>query len=121
MRNFRDLKIWKRSFKLANNIYEQSKGMPNDEKFGLTSQIRRSAVSIPSNIAEGCSRRTNKDFTRFLEIALGSSFELETQLMFVYECIMLENKKVEVILHELNQIQKMINSFRSQLKTQTDS
>ena len=53
MRNFRDLKIWKRSFKLANNIYEQSKGMPNDEKFGLTSQIRRSAVSIPSNIAEG--------------------------------------------------------------------
>ena len=115
MRNFRELEIWKRSLELVDKVYEQSKGLPDDERFGLISQIRRSAVSIPSNIAEGCSRRTNKDFARFLEIAIGSSFELETQLLIVQKRKMLEKQNLEPIFNELNQIQKMMNSFRSSL------
>ena len=116
MRNFRELEIWKRSFELVDKVYEHSKGLPNDERFGLVSQIRRSAVSIPSNIAEGCSRRTNKDFARFLEIAIGSSFELETQLLIIQKRAMLDKQKLEPIISELNQVQKMMNAFRSSLK-----
>ncbi len=116
MRNFKDFAIWKRSFELVDAVYQQSENLPNDEKFGLTSQIRRCAVSIPSNIAEGCSRRTDKEFARFLEIAIGSSFELETQLLIALRRNMLEKEKMEPILDELNQVQKMINAFYSKLK-----
>ena len=119
MRNFRELQIWKRSLTLVDNVYEQTNGMPKDERFGLTSQIRRSAVSIPSNIAEGCSRGTEKEFSRYLEISLGSSFELETQLLIACRRGMLEEKMVDPIFDELNQIQRMINSLRSKLRSQT--
>ena len=116
MRNFRNLEIWKRSFELVNDIYEQSHNLPSDEKFGLKSQIRRSAVSTPSNIAEACSRRTNKDFSRFLEIAIGSAFELETQLLIAIRVKMLDEKTTTPIIDELNLIQRMINAFHSSLK-----
>ncbi len=115
MRNFKELEIWKRSFMLVKDIYKLSSNLPADERFGLTSQIRRSAVSIPSNIAEGCSRRTNKDFARFLEISIGSSFELETQLLIALEASMLDNTHTKAIINELNQIQKMIYAFHSSL------
>ncbi len=116
MRNFRELEIWKRSFKLVDKVYEESDSLPKDERYGLTSQIRRSAVSIPSNIAEGCSRRTNKDFARFLEIAIGSAFELETQLLIAIKRKMLDGVRMEPIMNELNQIQKMVNAFHRSLK-----
>ena len=116
MRNFRELEIWKRSFELVTVIYEHSDKLPNDERFGLKSQIRRSAVSIPSNIAEACSRRTNKEFARFLEIAIGSAFELETQLLIANRVKMLNEQKTNTIIGELNQIQRMINAFHSSLK-----
>ena len=119
MRNFRELAIWQRSFERVNKIYEVSNGLPSDEKFGLKSQIRRSAVSIPSNIAEGCSRRTNKDLARFFEIAIGSSFELETQLLIAMRREMLDKTKTESIIDELHQIQKMINAFHSKLGAKT--
>ncbi len=106
MRNFRELMVWQRSFELVNDIYDASNALPSDEKFGLKSQIRRSAVSIPSNIAEGCSRRTNKDLARFLEIAIGSSFELETQLLIAKRREMLNKSKNESIIDELHEIQK---------------
>jgi four helix bundle protein len=119
MRNFRELEIWKRSIDLVDQIYQHSNGLPDNEKYGLISQIRRCAVSVPSNIAEGCSRKTNKDLARFLEIALGSSFELETQLIIIARSNMLEKKIVEALVDELNQIQRMINSFRSKIKEQS--
>ena len=78
MRNFRDLEVWQASVLLVKKIYLITAKFPNDEKFGLTSQINRAAISIPSNIAEGCSRTSQKDFSRFLQISLGSAFELET-------------------------------------------
>ena len=115
MINFRELEIWKRSFELVNTVYESTLQLPDNEKFGLTSQIRRCAVSIPSNIAEGCSRTSNKEIARFLEIALGSSFELETQLLITIKRKMLENKQMGSIMDELNQVQKMISAFRSHI------
>ena len=87
MRNFRNLNIWKEGIEIVKEIYKLSQKLPSEEKFGLRSQITRAAVSIPSNIAEGCSRRTAKDFARFLDSALGSSFELETQIML---CVLIK-------------------------------
>jgi len=98
---------------LVNEIYEQSKSLPKEEKYGLNSQIRRSAVSIPSNIAEGCSRTSKKEFARFLEISLGSAFELETQLLIATGIKVLEAEKVQPIITELNEIQRMMNAYRT--------
>ncbi len=89
--------------------------LPVEEKYGLRSQICRSAVSIPSNIAEGCSRSSQIDFKRFLEMALGSSFELETQLIIIEELSVISAEDIRVILDQLNKEQKMINSLISKL------
>ena len=83
MRNFRKLNIWNQGIDLAVRAYELSKQLPIEERYGLKSQITRAVVSIPSNIAEGCSRTSENEFKRFLEISLGSSFELETDLIIV--------------------------------------
>ncbi len=112
--NFRELNIWKRSMDLTRNIYELTSSLPKDERFGLKSQVNRCAVSIPSNIAEGSGRGTNKDFSRFLDISLGSSYELETQLILTHDLFKIETDKT---IQELNDIQKMIVGFRNKLKT----
>ncbi len=85
MHNFRQLTIWKEAISVAKLVYITTSTFPSEEKFGLTSQINRCCVSIPSNIAEGSSRTSNKDFAHFLKIALGSLFELETQITLAYE------------------------------------
>jgi four helix bundle protein len=79
--SYRDLEVWQRAFELSLAVYDATQQMPADERFGLTSQIRRSAVSVPSNIAEGFGRGSRVDYTRFLKIARGSLYELETQLL----------------------------------------
>ena len=116
MHNFREMVIWKRSLELSKLIYKHVSQFPTSEVYGLASQIKRSAVSIPSNIAEGSSRSSDKDFNRFLQIALGSAFELETQLILAREFDYLTNQNYTEILKELNEIQKMINGFRTKLK-----
>jgi four helix bundle protein len=90
--------------------------LPVEEKYGLRSQICRSAVSIPSNIAEGCSRSSQIDFKRFLEIALGSSFELETQLIIIEELSVISDGDIRVVLDQLHKEQKMINNLISKIK-----
>ena len=85
MHNYKELNIWKRAMKLAVDVYCISATFPSDERFGLTSQIRRAAVSIASNIAEGAGRNTNGEFIQFLGIANGSSFELTTQILIAAE------------------------------------
>ncbi|MFC6996213.1 four helix bundle protein [Rufibacter roseus] len=82
MHNFKELKIWQEAMTLAKKVFELSASFPANEKYGLTSQINRSAVSVPSNIAEGAGRGSDKEFIQFLNIARGSAFELETQLLF---------------------------------------
>jgi four helix bundle protein len=91
--------------------------LPPEEKFGLKSQICRSAVSIPSNIAEDCSRSTPLDFKRFLEIAMGSSFELETQLWLLVELSFISKNEINLIMERLIKEQKMINNLIKKLKT----
>lgn len=115
MHNFKELKIWQDSKNLVIDIYGSTSNFPKEEMFGLTNQIRRSAVSIPSNIAEGCGRSTDKDLIRFLDIANGSSFELETQLIIAKELNFLPEKDFLSLDEKLTQIQKMNYGFRNNL------
>ena len=107
----KDLEVWKKSMDLVSEIYKVTEAFPNKEIYGLTNQIRRAAVSIPSNIAEGTSRSSNKDFKRFLEIALGSAFEIETQLYCIQYLNLINEDSIDDILLLLNEEQKMINSY----------
>jgi four helix bundle protein len=115
MHNFKELNIWKRSVDLAVKVYQLVQDFPKEEKFGLTSQITRCAVSIGSNIAEGAGRNTDKDFNNFLGIALGSSFELETQLIIATKIGIIDDEKFKSISSEILQVQKMINGFKRKL------
>lgn len=108
MHNFRHLEVWKKSIQLCKTYYFFSKEFPKDELFGLTSQSRRSLYSIPSNIAEGAGRDTNAQFSHFLNIALGSSFEFETQIIIANECEFFPQEKFEIVLTEIQHIQNMI-------------
>lgn len=100
--NHKDLEVWKKSIELSKNIYVLTKVFPREEIYGLTSQIRRSAVSIPSNIAEGSARNSDKEFIRFLHISLGSLAELETQLIISKEIGYLE--KIDIDLEEIRRM-----------------
>ena len=116
MHNYKELEIWKASLKICTPIYKLTKTFPDDEKFGLISQIRRAAVSVHSNIAEGSSRNSNKDFARFLEIAIGSAYEIETQLLIASDLGFFKQEKLEPLLLQLEEIIKMTSKFRSTLK-----
>ena len=116
MNNFRELKVWKKAMKLVKEIYLSTNYFPKEEQFGLTNQIRRCAVSIPSNIAEGAGRNSSKDFNRFLSISLGSCFELETQIIISKELKFLDLEKFNSIEKELVEIQKMIRGLQKSLK-----
>ena len=118
MRNFRDIEIWNLSRELVKEIYFLMKIMPDEEKYGLTSQIKRSVISIPSNIAEGCAKKSNKDFSRFLEISLGSCYELETQLILCTDVDLIPEKNIEEKIILLQTIEKKITSFINYLATQ---
>lgn len=108
MNNYKELIVWQKARMLVKSIYSLSTQLPSEEKFGLVSQIRRCVVSIPSNIAEGASRSSNKEFAYFLEIAYGSSFELETQLLLCADVDFLPKDTVNLTVAELQEIQKMI-------------
>jgi four helix bundle protein len=112
LRDFRKYDIWTDSMALVDDVYTFVEAFPNTEKYGLSSQITRSAVSIPSNIAEGASRNSEKDFARFLEIALGSAFELETQLIIAERRKYLSVSHLEESILKLNSLQKRIYALR---------
>ncbi|NNC50698.1 MAG: four helix bundle protein [Flaviramulus sp.] len=116
MHNYKKLEVWKESVNLVTKIYLLTNNFPDKEKFGLISQINRSAVSMPSNIAEGAGRSSQKEFKLFLGYALASSFELETQLLISNNLNFIsEAQKVE-ITEKLNLIQKKIYSLIKSLK-----
>jgi four helix bundle protein len=114
--SFRDLIIWQKGIAIAKGVYAITKSLPKDEIFGLTSQMRRSAVSISSNIAEGKGRSTRKDFVSFLHIAQGSLFELETQLLLAKELYEIDSKN---LLKMIEEEQKMISGMIKKLKIST--
>ena len=113
MRDFRKLEIWKKGMEIAKQVYAFTGSLPQKEQFGLISQMNRCSVSIPSNIAEGCSRNSDIELKRFIEIAMGSAFELETQLLLTKEIY--QNEDVSLFAN-LNQLQKMMNAYHSKLK-----
>lgn len=110
--NFRKLDVWNYSMELVKSSYKLISEIPSDERFGLKSQIARCSVSIPSNIAEGSGRSTNKDFANFLSISLGSCYELETQLLLVQDIFKIDCEK---IIKECHHVQKMIFGFKNKL------
>ncbi len=116
MRNFREFEVWQDGRKFVNLIYDETSSFPLDERFGLTSQLNRAAVSIILNIAEGASRRTDKDFARFLEISIGSAFEVETILLISSDRGIIPEKQAEDLIKQLHSIQKRLNSFISRLR-----
>ena len=109
--NYNDLKVWQESMKLVTTIYKLTKKFPSDERFSLTDQMHRAAISIPSNIAEGHARRTKTDFARFLRISLGSCTELETQLIIASNLDYVSKKDTEPILEQSLLIRKMISKL----------
>ncbi len=117
MHRYKNLIIWQKSRELVKNAYQITNSFPKAEVFGLTSQIRRSAVSIPANIAEGCGRNTNSDLNRFLDIAEGSAFELETLIILSTDLNMINEDSSVVFLSKIDEVQRMIFSFKKQLVT----
>ena len=108
IKNFKDLKIWQKSMELAKAVYQVTDTFPAKETYGIISQMRRSAVSVPSNIAEGFMRRYNKEYKQFLHIALGSLAELETQILLSEKLGLLKKDKNKDILADINELNKMI-------------
>lgn len=115
MHNFKELKIWQKSMDLTTDIYKLLGSYPENERFGLVSQMRRCAVSISSNIAEGTGRESNKDFRRFLSISLSSSFELETQLIISNNLGFTPDEIFRDMSLKIQELERMIFGFRKTL------
>lgn len=118
MHNLKELKIWNKAIELAVNVYQATSDFPMEEKYGLTSQIRRSAVSIPSNISEGAGRNSFKEFMYFLGISNGSSYELQTQLILSTRLNLISKETLESLLNQIDEIQKMNYGFQNNLNSQ---
>lgn len=115
IRNFKDLIVWQKSVNLSIHVYHLTKSFPDGERFGLTSQIRRCAVSVASNIAEGKQRSTTKDYVNFLKISRGSLAELETQLIIAEKLRFVEKTSYNNIAMEIEVISKMLNAMIGKL------
>ncbi|MCB9853609.1 MAG: four helix bundle protein [Phycisphaerales bacterium] len=120
MKSHKELDVWKRAYALCKLVYASTKRFPEDERFGLTSQMRRNAISIPSNIAEGYNRNSTRDYLRFLWIAKGSLAELDTQNMLSGDLDMAPQNEMNAILEEIGHIERMllalIRSLEKKLK-----
>ena len=116
MQDFRNLLVWQKSHELALEIYRLSRDFPREELYGLASQMRRAAVSIPSNIAEGCGRGSDPDFGRFLVIAMGSSSELEYQLLLAKDLGYVDTTMHESLERKIMEIKKMLSSLIQRVK-----
>ncbi len=115
MRDYKKFTVWEKAHQLTLDIYKTVSSFPKDELFGLTSQMKRSSSSIPTNIAEGCGRNSDKDFCRFLYFAFGSANELEYQLFLSMELSFLENENGQILLKQIEEIKKMLNGLITKL------
>lgn len=115
MHNFRELKVWKIGMEIAKLIFQLARTFPSEERYSLISQLCRCAISIPSNIAEGCGRKSNKELNHFLSISLGSAFELETQMILAFEFGYIDRELYEHTIVQINEVQKMIHGLQRTL------
>jgi four helix bundle protein len=115
MNNYKELKVWQKALEFTTVVYVLTKSFPKEEQFGLINQLRRAASSIPSNIAEGAGRNSEKEFNHFLSIALGSSFEIETQLIIAKNVEILTDNQLITVIEQLTEIQKMLRGLQKTL------
>jgi len=116
MKDFRGLKVWKKSHELTLKVYKTTSTFPREELYGLTSQIRRASASIPTNIAEGCGRSRDTELARFLEIAMGSAWELEYLLLLSHDLKLLQSPDSKELMDDIVEIKRMLTSFFQKLK-----
>lgn len=116
MRDFRKYEIWQDGVNFSIEIYHLTASFPKQELYALSNQLQRAVVSIPSNIAEGSSRESEADFARFLEIALGSAYEAETQLQIAYHLSYISKFQLETLLQKLQSIEKRLANFINMLR-----
>ena len=116
MKNFRQLKVWEKSHLLALAVYRATKEFPREELYGLTSQIRRSSMSVPTNIAEGCGRNADAEFARFLQIAMGSASETEYQLILACDLEFLPEVTYEKLHNDVEEVKRMLASLHKTLR-----
>ena len=119
MKDFRQLKVWEKAHQLALDIYKASAIFPKEELYGLTSQIRRASMSIPTNIAEGCGRNTDPDFARFLQIAMGSASETEYQLILTHDLGFISREKYEKLQNDVEEVKRMLASLLKTIRTKS--
>jgi four helix bundle protein len=116
LKNYRDLKVWQKSYQLCLDIYKMTKRFPKEEKYGLTSQIRRAALSVPSNIAEGYGRKTTPDYIRSLYIAYGSNCELETQVLLSGDLGYMKAEEFNKLQAGIGEVERMLKALIESLK-----
>lgn len=117
MKTHKDLDVWKKAVDFVTDLYKETQNFPKEELYGLTSQMRRAAISVPSNIAEGAARQSNKEYIRFLYISLGSLMEIDTQLIIALNLEYIEIKKYEVLKVDIDEIGRMLNGLINYRKT----
>ncbi len=118
MRNYKDLLVWEKAHNLTLAIYKSTRNFPADERFGLTTQMRRASASIPANLAEGCGRSSDGEMGRFIQIAMGSGAELSYHLLLARDLGLLEAKPYVALDGELNEVMRMMSSLAQKLRIQ---
>ena len=116
MKDFRQLRVWEKAHQLTLTVYRITKAFPSDERYGLTSQIRRASVSVPSNIAEGCGRSSDAELARFMEIAMGSASEVEYQILLARDLGYVAGTEYGDIYGRVCEVKRMLTSFIQKLK-----
>lgn len=117
MRDFRELKVWQKAHQVALEVYRQTRTFPADERFGLTAHLRKSATSVPSNIAEGCGRNGVKELARFMSIAAGSASELEYQLLLAHDLDYLPPVAYAALNEQVGEVKRMLYRFMQSLSS----
>ncbi|MEW6570586.1 MAG: four helix bundle protein [Nitrospirota bacterium] len=116
LKNYKELKVWQKAYQLCVELYKITKNFPNEEKYGLTSQIRRAAISVPSNIAEGYGRKTTREYIQSLYIAYGSNCELETQILLSRDLGYIKDEKIEGLQKEIGEVERMLKALIKSLE-----
>ena len=119
MRDFHDLKVWGKAHQLVLAIYKASNGFPRSEIYALTSQVRRAAVSIASNIAEGCGRKTETDFARFLQMAMGSASEVQYDLLLARDLKFIKESEFQQLEGDITEVKRMLTALIQKLKAES--
>jgi four helix bundle protein len=116
MQDFRNLKVWQKAHALTLEVYRCTQTFPADERFGLTTQLRRSCASVPANLAEGCARGGDTDFARFVNIAASSASEADYHLLLARDLDYLDNSAYDPLLDQVSEVKRMLNSFERTLR-----